>query len=180
MAFLVSQLESVQYLVYIDFPKDNLLDSLSKLSKLENLLLAQQQVKTQSLMVEICIGDQVQHSLITFTSLKRPLDTMKEEVAKLELMKRGMGLDRYNIVTMQNALVTDFSSVAGQQLLIFHNPEKIVPLSGNEWTSVQLDQLKVRFEHVELNKFFSTALQHCRIVKFSNERLWQSFGRTAV
>ena len=142
---------------YFGFSETELKDALNKLQEKEILLLAQQQVKTQSLMVKICIGEKVQDSLITFTSLKRPLDTVKEEVSKLELLKRGMSLDPYRLVTMKNALVSDFSSVEGQNMLIFHIPEKIVPLSGNEWTDVQLDQLKVLFEDVELNNFFSSA-----------------------
>jgi hypothetical protein len=72
-------------------------------------------------------------------------------------LKRGMSLDTYRLVTVKIALVSDFSSVEGQQMLIFHIPEKIVPLSGNEWTDVQLDQLKVLFEDVELNMFFNNA-----------------------
>ena len=109
------------------------------------------------MIVKICIGDKVQESLITFTSVKRPLDTVKEEVSKLELLRRGMSLDPYRLVTVKNALVSDFPSIEDQQILIFHIPEKIVPLSGNEWTDVQLDQLKVHFEDVELNKFFHNA-----------------------
>jgi hypothetical protein len=172
VAFLDSQLETVQFLdVYSNFTKDELKDALNKLQdalnkqqdeknlllEKENLLLAQQQVKTLSMTVKICIGDKVQDSLITFTSLKRPLDTVKEEVSKLNFLKRGMSLDPYILVTAKNALVSDFSSVEDQQMLIFHVPEKIVPLSGNEWTDVQLDQLKVLFDDVEQNEFFSNA-----------------------
>jgi len=126
------------------------------LQEKDNLLLVQQQVKTLSMMVKICIGDKVRDSFITFTSLKRPLDTVKEEVFKLELMKRGMSLEPYILVTMKNALVSDFFSLEGHQMLVFHIPEKIIPLSGNEWTDVQLDQLKVLFEDVELDNFFSS------------------------
>ncbi len=44
VAFLDSQLETVQYLdVYSDFPKDKLQDALNKLQEKENLLLAQLQ-----------------------------------------------------------------------------------------------------------------------------------------
>ncbi len=44
VAFLDSQLETVQYLdVYSDFPKDKLQDALNKLQDEKNLLLAQQQ-----------------------------------------------------------------------------------------------------------------------------------------
>lgn len=158
VTFLDSQFKTVQYLnVFSDFPKDKLQDELGLLRVKKNLLLARQQVKTRSLMVKICIGEKVQDSLITFTSLKRPLDTVKEEVSKLELLKRGTSLDPYRLVTVKNALVSDFSSVEGQSMLIFHVPEKIIPLSGNEWTDVQLDQLKVLFEYVEVREFFSTA-----------------------
>lgn len=114
-------------------------------------------MQTLTLTVKICIGDKVQDSLITFTSLKRPLDTVKEEVAIQELMKRGMSLDPYRLVTTRNVLVSDFASIEGQPLLVFHIPEKIVPLSGNEWTKVQLDQLKIVFEDVDLVGFFSNA-----------------------
>jgi hypothetical protein len=75
-----------------------------------------------------------------------------------------MSLDPYRLVTAKNVLVSDFASIEGQPLLIFHIPEKVVPLSGNEWTDVQLDQLKVVFEDVNLNAFFSNAgLPHFRM-----------------
>lgn len=96
----------------------------------------------------------MQDSLITFSSLKRPLDTVKEELAIQELKKRGMSFDP---VTARNVLVSDFASIEGQPLLIFHIPEKIVPLSGNEWTDIQLDQLKIVFEDVGRDVFFSNA-----------------------
>ena len=53
--------------------------------------------------------------------------------------------------------VSDFASIEDQALLIFHNPERLVPLSGNEWTSAQLDQLKVIFEDVDLQTFLRDA-----------------------
>lgn len=65
-------------------------------------------------MVKLCIGEKVQDSIITFISLKRPLDTVKEEVSKLELLKRGMGLHPYRLGIVKNALVSKFSSVEGQ------------------------------------------------------------------
>ena len=115
-------------------------------------------MKTVTLPVKLCIGNNVQD---VFTSLKRPLDTVKEEVTIQQFKKRGMGFDRYRLVTTKNAMVTDFTSISqfvpieGQPSLIFHSPEEIVPLSGNEWSNVQLDQLKIVFADVNYVDFFS-------------------------
>ncbi len=106
----------------------------------------------------------MQDVLITFTSLKRPLDTVKEEVTIQQFKKRGMGFDRYRLVTTKNAMVTDmvtdFTSISQFvpiEGLIFHSPEEIIPSSGNEWSNVQLDQLKIVFADVNYVEFFSDA-----------------------
>eukprot|EP00981_Chlorochromonas_danica_P011334 scaffold3873_cov177-Ochromonas_danica.AAC.14 len=114
-------------------------------------------VKTLTLLVKLCIEDKVYECLITFTTLKRPLDTVKEEVSMQGLRKHGMSFDSYRLVTTGNAVVSDFASIQGQPSLIFHNPEKIIPLSGNEWNDVQLEELKIVFEDVDLVDFFSNA-----------------------
>lgn len=87
----------------------------------------------------------MEDTLITFTSLRRPLDTVKEEATSQGFKKRGMSFDSYKLVTTGNVCVSDFASIEGQPLLIFHLPEEIFPCSGNEWMDVQLDQLKIEF-----------------------------------
>lgn len=62
---------------------------------------------------------------MTFTSLKRPLDAVKEELVALgNVVKRGMHLVSFQLVTAENALVTDFASIEGQP---FHIPDKFCP-----------------------------------------------------
>jgi hypothetical protein len=92
--------------------------------------------------------------LITLIKFERHLDNIKKQATILNLKKRGMNLDSYVLITVDNVLVTDFNSIKGLTMLIFRIPEKIVPLSGNEWTDTQLDQLGIVFEDVDRVDFF--------------------------
>jgi len=102
--------------------------------------------------------EQIHEALITFASTQRPLEKAKEEFRLLPWFKRGTNLDAYELVNSQNVSVTDFDSIKGQPFLILRGPERIIPLSGNEWTKIQLDQLKVVFEDLpDVGSFFNGA-----------------------
>jgi len=102
--------------------------------------------------------EKIHEALVTFVSTQRPLEKAKDEFRLIPSFKRGTNLDAYQLVTSQNVSVTDFASIEGQPFLILHMPERIVPLSGNEWTKVQLDQLKVVFQNLpDVKSFFNGA-----------------------
>jgi hypothetical protein len=61
-------------------------------------------------------------------------------------LKQQTDLDSYQLVGAEKVHVSDFSSVEGEEILVFLDLEDTVPLSGSQWTDVQVDQLKVRFE----------------------------------
>jgi hypothetical protein len=105
------------------------------------------------MLVKIYIGDYVQDAQITFTNLQRPLETVREAVGRFQILKRGMSVDSFKLFTRMNALVDDFTAIKDEPYLIFHIPDRIVPLSGNEWTNVQLDQLKIVFQDVDIQKY---------------------------
>lgn len=107
--------------------------------------------------MKIYLGDKVQDIQFTFTSLQRPLDTVQEEVNRLNILKRGMSVNSFKLVTTMNAIVTDFASIKDEPYLIFHIPERIVPLSAHEWTDVQLNKLRIVFQDVDLRNFFMNA-----------------------
>jgi hypothetical protein len=67
-------------------------------------------------------------------------------------------LDSYQLVAAEKVHVSDFSSMEGEEILVFLDLEDTVPLSGSQWTDVQLDQLKVRFEGADLGEIFSSAV----------------------
>ncbi len=111
-----------------------------------------------SKVVKIDLSKDPVKVLITFNSGERPIETVKEEIRKLNLPKRKTGsLDSYALVTSTNIIVSDFDSIMDQPVLLFCIPDQITPLSGNEWTHVQFDQLKIKFEEVDIYKFVSTA-----------------------
>jgi hypothetical protein len=156
-----------QLKIYFSYSENALVNLLEKLQgeiwqlrqlqsqQLQLQLELQKQFKTAATTVRICIGDTVQNVRITFNNLKEPLETVKEAVLGRGLLKRGKDLDSYTLVTVNSVEVRDFAELEGEETLIFR--QKIVPLSGNEWTDVQLNQLKVRFQDVDLDTFFSNA-----------------------
>jgi hypothetical protein len=113
--------------------------------------------KTILVRIDLLGGENFQDFQITFTNLQRPLVTVREAVGRFQILKRGMSVDSFKLVTRMNALVDDFTSIKDEPYLIFHIPQRIVPLSGNEWTNVQLDQLKIVFQDVDIQKFFNDA-----------------------
>lgn len=123
--------------------------------QLELELELQKRIKTATTTVRMCIGDTVQDVRITFNNLEKPLETVKEAVLERGLLERGKDLDSYTLVTVKCAFVADFAALEGEEMLLFR--QKIVPLSDHEWTDVQLNQLKVRFQGVDLGTFFSNA-----------------------
>ena len=92
------------------------------------------------------IRENVSEARIAFSSAQRPLDTAKEEVTRLGWLKRGTVLDAYQLVTSMNVTIITFASIGDVPYLIFHMPDRIAALSGNEWTHVQVEQLKVVFQ----------------------------------
>jgi hypothetical protein len=108
-------------------------------------------------LVKVYVGSDVQELQVAFTNMQRPIEKVKEEVMNSNILKRGMNTDPFHLVTRMNVEVTDFPSIGDQPFLIFHIPNKIVPLSGNEWTDFQLEELKIDFEDVDLQTFFANA-----------------------
>eukprot|EP00597_Dinobryon_sp_UTEXLB2267_P003182 CAMPEP_0170073738 /NCGR_PEP_ID=MMETSP0019_2-20121128/11129_1 /TAXON_ID=98059 /ORGANISM="Dinobryon sp., Strain UTEXLB2267" /LENGTH=437 /DNA_ID=CAMNT_0010283515 /DNA_START=55 /DNA_END=1368 /DNA_ORIENTATION=- len=143
-----------------DITRRNILESLLlELQKEKNLLLQQPAVVERVVAkVKMYFQEQIHEALITFASTQRPLEKAKEEFRLLPWFKRGTNLDAYELVNSQNVSVTDFDSIKGQPFLILRGPERIIPLSGNEWTKIQLDQLKVVFEDLpDVGSFFNGA-----------------------
>jgi hypothetical protein len=138
---------------YAFYPRDRLITVLEELRKERHTLM----IATKSILVKVWMGDTEHELVITFSSSRRPLDVVKEEVAKTDFCKRGWNLDPFRIVNEKNAIVTDFKSIEDASFLIFFIPDRIIPVSGNDWGASHLDQLKVYFEDVELREFFEDA-----------------------
>ena len=94
-------------------------------------------------------GDNVRGVDVAFESSVNPLDSVKAQAKGL--LGRSMSYDGFVLATPQSNVISSYDAIDpdAYDFLVFYAPSKILPVSGNEWTFVQLEQLKIKFVDVE-------------------------------
>jgi hypothetical protein len=104
------------------------------------------------LLVDFYFGEGVHEVSIAFNSAESPLDTAARNISALPMVKakRGVVLDGFSMKARDGGLVTTFASIPPnpETRLVFWQPERLTPLSACDWTSTQMEQLKINFTDV--------------------------------
>lgn len=110
------------------------------------------------LSVDFYFGDGVYEVSIAFSSVESPLVTATRDISALPVVKskRGVVLHGYSLKVKDGGLVTSFTSIPPDPTtrLVFWQPERLTPLSASDWTSTQVEQLKINFTDVSNERDF--------------------------
>lgn len=94
-------------------------------------------------------GDNIRSVDVAFKSTVIPLDSVKAQAKGF--LGRSMSYDGFVLATPQSNVISSYDAINpdAYNFLVFYAPSKIFPVPGNEWTFVQLEQLKIKFVDVE-------------------------------